>query len=290
MTKVDMKIKVPAWIFWVGGTLFILWLFFFKMIAPGYIGVEVNLFGEAKGAAPKELRTGMHWIAPWKKIYKFPAFEQNLVWDGTKSFTFQTAEGLNVNADIGMSYHLEPDKIPLLFDKYRKGIDEISDVFVRNYARDEINKVASRMTVEELYGTEKQTFIEAVQWNLRKSLAPVGICIDRVYLIGTLHFPQAVVAALNSKIEATQRAQQRENELREARAQAEKDVAKATGLAQSQLIKAKAEAESNAMLSQSITAELLMLQAIQAWDGKLPMSIGAGGFMVPNEYANLGKK
>lgn len=271
---------------WTAGIFFfLLWAFFFKMISPGHVGIVVDLFGEDRGTQPKELRVGMHWIAPWKKVFTFPTFEQNHVWDEEKSFTFQTGEGLNVNADMGVSYHLQEDKIHLLFCKYRRGIAEITDIFIRNYARDAINKVASKMKVEELYGTEKEGFVDAVQGMLRRDLEPLGIVIDRLYLIGTLHFPKQVVDALNSKIEATQRAQQRENELREAKAQAEKDIAKATGLAQSRLIEAQAQADSNALLAASVTSELILWQLVQQWDGKLPMSMGAGtaATMIPYE-------
>jgi regulator of protease activity HflC (stomatin/prohibitin superfamily) len=277
MTKNSNDKNFLLKVYLIGGAvmLFLLWVFFFKMVSPGYVGVVVNLFGEAKGADPQELSVGMHWVAPWKKVYTFPVFAQNHVWDGERSFTFQTGEGLNVNADMGISYHLPADSIHTLFCKYRRGIDEITDIFIRNYARDAINKVASKMSVEELYGTEKEGFVDAVQGLLRRDLGGLGIVVDRIYLIGTLHFPAQVVAALNSKIEATQRAQQRENELREAKAQAEKEIAKAQGLAQSALIKARAEAESNAMLTNSISPHLIAWQAVQNWDGKLPAVIGA---------------
>lgn len=274
--------------FWTSFLVFsiVLWALFFKMISPGHVGVVVNLFGEHKGAKPKELTVGMHWIAPWKTVYTFPIFQQNHVWDGDKSFTFQSGEGLTLNADMGISYHLQEDKIHMLFCKYRRGIEEITDIFIRNYARDAINKVSSHMKVEDLYGTDKEGFVDAVQGMLRRDLEPIGIIIDRLYLIGTLHFPSAVVTALNSKIEATQRAQQRENELREAKAQAEKDIAKAQGLAQSRLIEAQAQADSNIMLATSITTELILWQLVQQWDGKLPMSMGAGtaSTMVPYEF------
>jgi regulator of protease activity HflC (stomatin/prohibitin superfamily) len=294
MRKKMQRIKLIAYS--TTGFLFLIWLLCFKMISPGYTGIIINLFGEEKGASYKELGVGMHWIAPWKKVYEFPMFEQNHIWDNDKSFTFQTGEGLNVNADIGLSYHLSPGKVHTLFAKYRRGMEEITDLFIRNYARDAINKAASKMTVEDLYGSDKQRFIEQLQSDLKTDLEPIGISIDRVYLIGTLHFPSNVVAALNSKIEAVQRAQQRENELREAEAEARKRIAAAQGEAaqrtlaaeadgkiqlvlakaasESTLLKASAEAQSNGMISESIDANILAYRAIQQWDGKVPTVIG----------------
>lgn len=110
----------------------------------------------------------------------------------------------------------------------------------------------------------------------------MGIQISRIYLIGRFHFPAAVVAALNSKIEATQRAQQRENELREAEAEAKKQIAKAEGQAKCQLAKAHAEAEANRLVAESTTQELIQWQAVQKWDGKMPLVVGSQtSMMIP---------
>lgn len=282
------SIRRPLWIVF-GIAIFCIWLMFFKMIPPGHIGIIVNMFGDDKGIASKELGVGVHWIAPWKTVYEFPVFEQNHIWDGERSFAFQSGDGMNLTADMGISYHLEPGKVHVLFAKYRRGLEEISDVFIRNYARDSIVKAASKLRVEDLYGTEKQKFIDHVQEELRAELHPLGILIDRVYLIGTLHFPAQVVKALNSKIEATQRAQQRENELREAQAQAQKEIAHAQGEAQKKklsseadaaaiLIRAHAEAEANRLVAESLSSEIIFYQGIKSWDGKLPQFMGT----VPN--------
>lgn len=294
--------KVYSWrkkISWAVFAIFLLfvWLRCFQMISPGYTGIMVNLFGEAKGATGKELGTGMHWIAPWKRVYRFPIFEQNRVWSGDWSFNFQSAEGLLINADLGLSYHLEAGKIHILFAKYRRGLDEITDMFIRMHIRDAINKSACHMKVEELYGPAKEKFISSIQEEVKKELEPVGIAIDRVYLIGTLHFPNQVVAALNSKIEATQRAQQRENELREAQAQAQKEIAAAEGEAKKKklsseaeaaavTIKARAEADANRMVTESLSAEIIKYEAIKRWDGKLPQFMGE----VPQLLMEIPKK
>jgi len=39
---------------------FIFWLFCFKMISPGYVGVVVDMLGDNKGVESKELHVGMH--------------------------------------------------------------------------------------------------------------------------------------------------------------------------------------------------------------------------------------
>lgn len=251
------------------------------MIPPGYVGVIVNMFGSEKGVEEQELTVGAHFIAPWKVVYKFPVFEQNHLWEGNKKFTFQTSEGLAVEGDVGITYHLKHDQIHVLFAKYRRGMEEITDVFIRNFTRDAINKCASKLKIEDLYGTAKEKFFDDVQSLVRNDLQNLGIIIERIYLVGNLHFPDGVVKALNAKIEAVQRAQQRENELRESEAEAKKQMAKAYGEAESALIRAKAQAESNQIISQSLTTELIHWQAVQKWNGELPSALGNHGMILP---------
>jgi len=254
----------------IAGLFFVLWLLCFKMISPGYVGVIVDMLGDNKGVEAKELHVGMHWIAPWKKVYEFPIFEQNNTWEGDKDgFNFQTSEGMAVSADIGITYHLRSECIPMVFQKYRRGMDEITDTFIRNYIRDAINKAASRTHIEELY-SGKATFFEDVEIHVRNDLSPIGIEITRIYLIGRFHFPQNVITALNSKIEAMQRAQQRENELREAEAEAKKQIAKAEGQAKCLLLQSESEAKANKLLAESVTKELIQWHSVQKWNGILP--------------------
>lgn len=269
MKKVIEK-NLIAWACVIGVPLFLAWIFCFKMISPGYVGVVVDLLGDNRGVESKELHVGMHWIAPWRSVYQFPIFEQNDTWEGEREgFNFQTSEGMAVSADIGITYHLRPDAIPLIFQRYRRGMDEITHVFIRNYIRDAVNKSASHTRIEDLY-SGKESFFEDVEAHVRSDLSPIGIELSRIYLIGRFHFPPNVIAALNSKIEAMQRAQQRENELREAEAEAKKQVAKAEGQARCAIVQAESESKANLLLSQSVTPELIQWQAVQKWDGKLP--------------------
>lgn len=255
------------------------------MVSPGHVGVVVDMFGNSKGVESKELHVGMHFIPPWKTVYQFPIFEQNHTWEGDKdAFNFQTSEGLAVSAEVGITYHLRSDSIPVIFAKYRRGMDEITHTFIRNYVRDAINKSASKMKIEDLYGSGKEEFFDDVQNHVRQDLKEIGIEISRIYLIGRFHFPQTVVAALNQKIEAIQRAQQRENELREAEAEAKKQVAQAEGAARCAILKAESEAKANMLLAQSVSPQLIQWQATQKWDGKLPHVVGKdSGIMIPME-------
>ncbi len=272
LDKIPLKYRIISTFSFIA--IFSLWLFCFKMISPGYVGVVIDLLGDKKGVETKELHVGMHWISPWKNVYEFPIFEQNNTWEGEREgFNFQTSEGMAVSADIGITYHLRPDSIPLIFQRYRRGMDEITHIFIRNFIRDAVNKSASRTCIEDLY-SGKEGFFDDVESHVKADLSPMGIEISRIYLIGRFHFPPSVISALNSKIEAMQRAQQRENELREAEAEAKKQIAKAEGQAKCLILQAESEAKANLVLAKSVTSELIQWQAVQRWDGKLPHVTG----------------
>lgn len=245
-------------------------------IAPGNVGVVVNMFGDKKGVDDKELSVGAHVIPPWKKLYTFPTFEQNYCWEGRHDcFHFQTHEGLGVFADIGITYRIQPSKVHEIFCRYRRGIDEITHTFIRNYIRDGLNKAASRFKIEDLYSDGKSRFLDEVQSHVINDLKEIGIDVSRIYLIGRFQFPDRVVAALNLKIEAMQRAEQRENELREAEAEARKVMAAAKGESESVLIQARAQAEANKLLSESLTDALIKQKALDKWNGELPRVVSS---------------
>jgi regulator of protease activity HflC (stomatin/prohibitin superfamily) len=90
-----------------------------------------------------------------------------------------------------------------------------------------------------------------------------------------------VVSAINAKIEATQRAQQRENEVREARAESAKLIAQSEGDAESVRIKARAEAEANQVRAGALSPTLIQYEAVMRWNGVLPSVVGAPGMLPP---------
>jgi regulator of protease activity HflC (stomatin/prohibitin superfamily) len=246
-------------------------------VPAGNVGIKVYLLGNDKGVDSEELGVGRYYIGINQELYLFPTFQQNYVWTANRtegsetdeSFTFQTAEGLGCNADVGISYHLNPEKINTIFQKYRKGIEEITDIFLRNQVRDAFNSVAGKYKVESVYGKGKVKLIQEVQELVSSQVSNQGIMIDKIYWIGTIRLPEQVVGRINSKIAATQKAEQAENELREAEAEAQKAIAIAKG-----------EAKANQVRLSSITPQMIAYEemltrrkALEKWNGVLPQTI-----------------
>lgn len=252
-------------------------------VPAGNVGVKVNLLGGDKGVDTEVLGVGRYWIGINQELYVFPTFMQNYVWtkdategsDNDESISFQTADGMTANADIGISYSIDPDKVSVIFQTYRRGINEITDTFLRNMVRDALVKEASTKNIEYVYGAGKADLIAAVQKSVTDQVAPIGIKIDKIYWIGEIRLPAVVLDSINNKNAATQMAQQRQNEVAQAKAEADKKIEEARGQAESLLKVAEAQAKANKILAESLTPEFVQYQAITKWDGVLPKFTGS---------------
>lgn len=248
-------------------------------VPAGNVGVKFDLYGGDRGVTGEVVGPGKYWLGWNEEMYLFPTFSQNYTWALVKggeneSLTFQDKEGIQLNADLGISYYIESDKADTVFQKYRKGVDELTDVVLRNMVRDALNRHASTMDAEKIFGSDKTALIKAVQEDVAAQVKPLGVVIEKLYWIGSIRLPETLTAAINAKLSAVQKAQQRENELQTAAAQAQIEREKARGEADALVIQAEGQAKANRLLSESLSDRLVEYKAIQTWDGKLPQVSG----------------
>jgi regulator of protease activity HflC (stomatin/prohibitin superfamily) len=226
-------------------------------------------------------------------VYEWPTFTQTAVWTANKnegrpideSMTFNSKEGLVFNADISLAYHLNAQQVPHFYVKFRTdNMDVFTHGYLRNAAREAFNDIATEYGAEEIYGEKKEALVRRVRDRLNKENAEWGVALDQFGFIGAPRPPQGIVDAINAKIRATQDAIRVENELRQSRANAAKNIADAEGKAGALAAYAQGEAKANATLSASITPSLLEWQrmqitreAVAKWNGARPMVEGGGG-------------
>lgn len=261
-----------------------LFFVFLQKVPTGNVGIKVYLLGSNKGVDSEELTPGRYWIGWNQELYIFPTFTQNYVWtagndegsENDESISFQTSEGMTVNADVGISYHIKPNKVNDIFQKYRRGINEITDTYLRNMVRDALVTEASVKPVEVVYGAGKANLMDAVEKRVKEQVSKYGIEIERIYWIGTVRLPDKVIEALNAKIEATQKAAQRQNEIATAKAEADQKIEEARGEAESIFLKKKAEADGNKLVNDTLTPELIKYEYARRWNGALPRMTGTG--------------
>ncbi|MDB5272470.1 MAG: hypothetical protein JWO58_837 [Chitinophagaceae bacterium] len=276
-----------------------------RTVPAGYRGIKVYLLGNRKGVETKQLGVGAYFIGPNQKLYTFPVFQQNYVWrderrDGgiDNSITFQSKEGLDIDADFGVSYSILPDSVSAIFQKWRRGSDEITNIFIRNMVRDALNTTASKMPIESIYGVHKKDLLDAVDSVVSVQTEKYGIMIERIYTIGEFRLPKTIEEAINQKLEANQKAQQTQNEVKSVEAEANKKIARSKGEAESNIIEATAaanvvrikaqaeadanrivadaQAEANKKIAESVSKELIQYRTIDKWDGRVPQVSGQG--------------
>lgn len=236
-------------------------------VPAGHVGVLVNLYGSEKGVNEKVVSVGRYWVGFNEDLFLFPTYTVNAQWTAEgkdESISFQTNDGMRINGDFGITYKIDPTKVATVFQKYRKGMDEITNIYLRNFVRDALNKKAMAYSSEDLYGEAKTKLLDDVNHSVAAEVEPSGILIERISLVGELRFPLTLVNAINAKIEAKQAGLQAENELAKARAEAAK-----------LLIESEAKAKANERLARSLTPEYIRYLMIDKWNGQAPNAIGA---------------
>lgn len=266
-------------------------------IDAAHVGIRVKLAGSDRGVDDIPVVTGWVFYNPvTEQLIQFPTSVQNVTWtkdphEGSpadESINFSSLEGVNINSDIGLSFHIEPSLAPHLYLRFRKSnMIELANGYVRNALREAFNVVASQMPVQAIYGAEKAKLVADVTKKLQDQLGKDGIIIDQLTINGVLRLPPNVEASINRAMEATQQAIQAENKVRQVKAEAEQAVtlaegqaaaarARARGDADARLITSKAEARANLILRYSTSGSVLQYRALEKWNGKLPVMNGGG--------------
>jgi regulator of protease activity HflC (stomatin/prohibitin superfamily) len=242
-------------------------------VPAGNVGIKYYLLGGDKGVDMEQLGPGRYWIGVNEELYLFPTFTQTQTWVGPEAITFQDKEGLQLAASIGVTYHVDPTKVPVLFQKYRKGVEEITDTYLRNHVRDAMTRAASTRDAKDMYGVGKDRLLSDVQKSVAEIVAPEGIIIEKLYSPSAFALPKGVMDSINRTIEATQIAQQKENELAQARAEAEKTREVARGEKDAAITRAEGKAQALTIEGKALRENpgVSELRAIERWDGKLPI-------------------
>jgi regulator of protease activity HflC (stomatin/prohibitin superfamily) len=271
-------------------------------IGPGMVGIEVDQSGSQRGVQDFTLKTGRVWYNPYStSIIEYPTYMQTVVWTAStseghpvdESITFTGKGGIVYNADFNLSYLLDGEKVPTFYVKFRSDdLAIFTDGFMHNVARDCINGVAGNYEVEGIMGSNGP-FIEASKACLSGTMFPFGVLIQQFGIIGAPRPPKDVSTSINMKVQATQLALQKQNEVAQAEAEARKAVAVAEGEGASLVARAKGEAEANRIKSSSIDDKLISWyklnnqhDMIWRWDGQVSkVQTGNSGVLLqlPNQ-------
>jgi len=258
----------------------VLFFAFSVKVRPAEVAISVDLYGNNKGVELEVLPTGRNFYNSISHdVIKYPAYIQQGIYE---DITFQDIDGLALAASVAIDYKFVAENIPALYQEYRKSADYITSVYFGTWIKNAMIKQASAMQVDEIYGAKKEEFRNLVLAQLKEEFEPKGIFIDNLYFTNGIGIPEAVKARIDSKIEATQIAQQKQNELAAVEADAKKRI-----------VEAQSIADANTILANSLTEAVLrnkqlelQKEAIPRWNGSVPMVIGSSNGLIL-DLANL---
>jgi regulator of protease activity HflC (stomatin/prohibitin superfamily) len=252
-------------------------------IGAGLVFLQANQYAvvrsvfQPNGYRLEPLGPGLHWIIPFvesvpreniysieRQTYTMSSVGQEGQVAGDDSIRARTKDGQEVFIDASVIYSIDPNKIIQLHISWQ---NRYEDELVRPTARGIIRDVASQYGVEEIVSTKRAELEQLITGTMEEKFSENDLVLVD-FVLRDIHFSEEYAAAVEQKQIAEQQAQQakfvveqRKQEAEQARqiaqGQADAVVIKAQGDAEATVIRAEAEAKANAVLSASLTPELL---------------------------------
>lgn len=242
-----------------------------ELIDAGHVGVKVNLYGDNKGVDDVTEVTGMVFFNPLThSIYEFPTFVQHKEYKDENSFVVNSKDGSEFHVSPIINYSVQRDKVPQIFSKYRRNLDQIEEGFLKTAVFDAFRLATNKYTADQLIGNRQGYEVE-VRKILESQLLKEGFVVNQ--FTSNLEYPESFKNAINAKNNSVQQALKASNDVKTAEANAKIKVATAEGNAQAMLTIARAEAEANTLKQRTLTPLLIQQQWIEAWK--------SGGSKVP---------
>ena len=228
----------------------------FTLVNAGERGV-LMLFGKVQD---RVLGEGIHVIIPIVNTVKKLSVRVQKQEISTEA---SSKDLQDVFTDVALNWHIIPEETNKIFQE----IGDENNIVERiiNPAVEEVLKaVIAKYTAEEIITKRGEVKI-GVDDSLTSRLANYHIQVDDISLVH-VHFSQRFNEAVETKQIAEQEAKRAEFIARKASKEAEAKVNLAKG-----------EAEAQRLLSETLTPKILQKQAIEKWNGNLPVVIGEGG-------------
>lgn len=271
----------------------------FERVNVGNVGLLVRSTGSDRGLADAPIVSGWVNYNPFTEdVIEFPTVLQTVVWTGDESISFGSVEGVQVGADVSISFRIDPELAPRFYGKFRQAdLEVFAHGFLRNQVRDGLNEIASKMPIVKIYGEGKTELLRGAHKFVADRLRGDGIVVDQLTFNSHLALPGNVQASINNTIAQTQQAEQARNRVAQIEAEAKQRIAAADGEAaarrtsseaaayatlqaaeaeaKASLLIASSQAEANRKLRESVSPQLIELEKIKRWDGRLPI-LGEG--------------
>ena len=252
----------------------------FVVINPGERGVVVR-YGSVSDNVMTE---GLNWKTPFidtvnvmnVQIQKYEAPVED-----ASSKDMQT-----VKTGVTVNYRLNPAGVVDI--RRELGVDDPERdqlTVIAPQLKESIKAITARYKADELLVNRskvRREMQELLQKKLDNVLPNAFIVVE--FAITDFNFSDTFNNAIEAKVEAEQSALRVQNQVAQAESEALKEVAAARGRAEAIRLEARAEADAITIRAEAFKKhpEVLKLDFVRKWDGKLPLVIGgeSSGFML----------
>jgi prohibitin 1 len=210
-------------------------------VGTGRVGV-LTLFGRVTGEV---LGEGIHLINPLKTNNEMSIQTQTL----KESASVPSSEGLVMNLDTSLIYHLNPAKAAEVFQKIG-GDYEVK--VVEPTLRSAIREATASHTANALYTGEREIVAKQINDELTARLNRLGLVVESV-LLRDIQLPQTLKSSIEAKQQAEQEALAMNFRLQKEKQEAERKRIEAAGIRDFQQI-----------VAQGISPQLLEWKGIEA--------------------------
>lgn len=245
----------------------------FAIVNAGERGILMR-FGEVQKDILEE---GIHFILPLVNTVQKITVRIQKEEIRTEASTKDLQEVFN---EIALNWHLNPHKVNLIFQQIGTENDMIQSII--NPAIQEIVKaVLAKYTAEEII-LKREELKREIDLLLTRRLNKYFVEVDDISLVH-IDFSDHFIEAVEAKQIAEQEAKKAGFKVLKAQKDAEVNISLAKG-----------EAEAHRILQESLTPEILKRQAINQWNGNLPLMMGKDDIKLFNldleDWQNLPKK
>ncbi len=240
-----------------------------KIVDSGNRGVLLHW--NAVDLTQPPLEEGLHFVVPFQdEVVNIEVRTLKYANDArSASKDLQTVE-----TTVTVNYHPDKEQIHRLYKNL--GLDYENRV-IQPAIEETVKQVTANYNAEELI-TKRPLVKSDIEASIRERLNQFNV-VTEVISITDFEFSPLFSRAIESKVEAEQKALKAENDLRRIEVEARQREANAIGLANANIAEAKGEAEAIAIINKALSENPNYLEWLktQAWDGKLPLVVGEGG-------------
>jgi regulator of protease activity HflC (stomatin/prohibitin superfamily) len=210
-------------------------------VDSGHVGV-LTLFGRVTGEVLPE---GVHLVNPFKSNNELSIRTQEI----KESASVPSSEGLVMNLDTSLIYHLNPEKAA---DVYQKIGPNYMAVLVEPNLRAAIRESTASHSANALYTGEREAVAKQIYTQLSDKLGERGILVESV-LLRDIQLPATLKSSIESKQQAEQEALAMNFRLQKETQEAQRKRIEAAGIRDFQQI-----------VAQGISPQLLEWKGIEA--------------------------